>query len=79
MVWTCRNVDCVLHLLLGELGATLLVAPPGESTLPVRVYTLIANTPLSEVASLALLQVSITLLPLVLLALLFRKRKTEMA
>jgi len=72
-------VDCVLHLLLGELGATLLVAPPGESTLPVRVYTLIANTPLSEVASLALLQVSITLLPLVLLALLFRKRKTEMA
>ena len=72
-------MDCVLHLLLGELGATLLVAPPGESTLPVRVYTLIANTPLSEVASLALLQVSITLLPLVLLALLFRKRKTEMA
>ena len=72
-------MDCVLHLLLGELGATLLVAPPGESTLPVRVYTLIANTPLSEVASLAVLQVSITLLPLVLLALLFRKRKTEMA
>ena len=72
--WIVSFIFC-----FGELGATLLVAPPGESTLPVRVYTLIANTPLSEVASLALLQVSITLLPLVLLALLFRKRKTEMA
>jgi iron(III) transport system permease protein len=72
--WIVSFIFC-----FGELGATLLVAPPGESTLPVRAYTLIANTPLSEVASLALLQVSITLLPLVLLALLFRKRKTEMA
>ncbi len=42
-------------------------APPGESTLPVRVYTIIANTPPSEVAALALLQVSIILIPLALL------------
>ena len=32
-------------LSFGELGASILVAPPGESILPVRVYTLIANTP----------------------------------
>ena len=50
----------------GELGATTLVTPPGESTLPVRIYTLIANTPSSEVAALALVQVCIVLLPLAL-------------
>jgi iron(III) transport system permease protein len=48
----------------GELGATVLVAPPGESTLPVRVYTLIANAPSSQVSSLALLQAGIVLIPL---------------
>ncbi len=56
----------------GELGATLLVAPPGESTLPVRVYTLIANTPSSEVAALALLQVGVVLVPLLILGLFIR-------
>src|SRR5215207_2667926 len=59
--WVVSFIFC-----FGELGATVLVAPPGESTLPVRVYTLIANTPSSEVASLALMQVGITGLPLVL-------------
>lgn len=49
----------------GELGATVLVAPPGESTLPVRVYTLIANAPSSQVASLALMQAGIVLMPLI--------------
>ena len=45
----------------------MLVAPPGESTLPVRIYTLIANSPSSEVASLALMQTAIVLIPLALL------------
>jgi ABC-type Fe3+ transport system permease subunit len=53
----------------GELGATALVAPPGESTLPVRIYTLIANTSSSEVAAMALMQVCVTLAPLALLGL----------
>src|SRR5262245_55575188 len=53
----------------GELGATVLVAPPGESTLPVRIYTLIANTSSSEVAALALMQVCVILAPLTLLGL----------
>jgi iron(III) transport system permease protein len=56
----------------GELGTTILVAPPGESTLPVRVYTLIANTPSSDVAALALTQVAIVLVPLALLGALAR-------
>jgi iron(III) transport system permease protein len=50
----------------GELGATILVAPPGESTLPVRLYTLIANAPSAEVAALALMQAGIVLVPLAL-------------
>jgi iron(III) transport system permease protein len=58
----------------GELGATVLVAPPGESTLPVRVYTLIANAPSSEVAALALMQVGILLVPLVLFGMLAHSR-----
>src|SRR5215216_2388856 len=67
--WVVSFIFC-----FGELGATILVAPPGESTLPVRVYTLIANTPSSEVASLALMQVGITVVPLVLLSVFHRTR-----
>lgn len=61
----------------GELGATMLVAPPGESTLPVRIYTLIANTSSSEVAALALMQVCVILVPLVLLGLLAGERRAK--
>jgi iron(III) transport system permease protein len=59
----------------GELGATVLVAPPGESTLPVRVYTLIANAPSSQVASLALIQAGIVLAPVIVFAWFARERK----
>ena len=50
----------------GELGTTILVAPPGEATLPVHVYTLIANAPSADVAALALMQAVIVLIPLAL-------------
>jgi iron(III) transport system permease protein len=60
---------------IGEIGATALVAPPGESTLPVRVYTLIANTPTSNLAALSLAQVIIVFLPLALFALFIRQRE----
>jgi len=59
----------------GELGATVLVTPPGESTLPVRIYTMIANTPSSVVASLALMQAIIILAPLTLFGMLARNRR----
>jgi iron(III) transport system permease protein len=58
----------------GELGATILVAPPGESTLPVRIYTLLANTTSSQVAALALMQAAIVLTPLILLAIVFNRK-----
>ena len=67
--WIVAFIFC-----FGELGATILVAPPGESTLPVRVYTLIANTPSSDVASLALMQLGITLVPLVVLTVFLPKK-----
>jgi ABC-type Fe3+ transport system permease subunit len=51
-------------LVFGELGISILVAPPGEATLPIRVYTIIANTPSSHVAALALLQAAVIFVPL---------------
>ena len=56
-------------LAFGEVGASILVAAPGESTLPIRVYTLIANAPPGHVATLALLQSVVVLCPLALLGL----------
>jgi iron(III) transport system permease protein len=57
----------VFVLAFGELGVSILVAPPGETTLPIRIYTIIANAPSSSVAVLALLQASIILGPLAVL------------
>ncbi|MGH9201304.1 MAG: ABC transporter permease [Vicinamibacterales bacterium] len=54
----------VFVLAFGELGVSILVAPPGETTLPIRIYTIIANTPSSNVAALALLQTAVIFVPL---------------
>jgi iron(III) transport system permease protein len=67
----------VFILAFGELGASILVVPPGATTLPIRIYTIIANTPPAHVAALALLQSVIVLAPLVLLALGMGARRTR--
>jgi iron(III) transport system permease protein len=54
-------------LSFGELGASVLIAPPGESTLPIRIYTIIANAPSAQVAMLALLQAVVIFTPLAVL------------
>jgi iron(III) transport system permease protein len=54
-------------LAFGELGVSILVAPPGEATLPIRIYTIIANAPPSNVAVLALLQATVIFIPLAVL------------
>ncbi len=59
---------------MGELGATVLIAPPGESTLPVRIYTLLTNTTSNQVAALALTQAAIVLTPLILLAIVLNRK-----
>jgi len=65
----------VFILAFGELGVSILVAPPGASTLPIRVYTIIANTPPSQVAALALLQTGVVVMPLAALGVLLSLRK----
>ena len=57
----------VFVLSFGELGASVLVAPPGESTLPIRIYTIAANAPPAQVAVLALLQALVVFAPLAVL------------
>ncbi len=64
-------------LAFGELGVSILVAPPGEATLPIRVYTLIANTPSSHVAALALFQSAVILAPLAGLAVVASRAETQ--
>jgi iron(III) transport system permease protein len=62
-------------LAFGEVGASILVAPPGESTLPIRVYTLTANSPPGHVAALALFQSIVVLCPLTLLGIVLGQRE----
>jgi iron(III) transport system permease protein len=64
-------------LAFGELGVSILIAPPGEATLPIRIYTIIANTPPSHVAALALVQTAVILSPLALLALVVSVREAR--
>jgi iron(III) transport system permease protein len=59
----------VFTLAFGELGASVLVTPAGESTLPIRIYTLIANAPPAQVAALALLQAAVIFSALAILGL----------
>jgi iron(III) transport system permease protein len=54
-------------LAFGELGVSILIAPPGEATLPIRIYTIIANTPPANIAALALLQTGVVFMPLAIL------------
>ena len=65
----------IFVLAFGELGVSILVAPPGEATLPIRIYTLIANTSSAEIAALALLQALVILLPLAGLGAVFSVRE----
>jgi iron(III) transport system permease protein len=64
-------------LAFGEVGTSILVAPPGESTLPIRIYTLTANAPPGYVAALALFQSVVILCPLVLLGITATARSTR--
>jgi iron(III) transport system permease protein len=67
----------VFVLSFGELGASILIAPPGETTLPIRIYTLIANAPPAQVAALALLQAAVVLTPLAMMAAVASLRPSE--
>lgn len=65
----------VFVMAFGELGVSILIAPPGDATLPIRIYTMIANAPSSQVAAFALLQVSVILAGVWALAALAARRE----
>lgn len=62
-------------LCMGELGTTILVAPAGSQTLAVRLFTIEANAPQSQTASVALVLVASCLAPLALAAVLLRRKE----
>jgi len=52
---------------VGELGTTLLVIPPGEATLPIRIYTLMHYGASQIVAALCMVLVVVSLVPITFL------------
>nr|MDQ3959859.1 hypothetical protein [Pseudomonadota bacterium] len=58
---------------LRDTGITMLVYPPGHDTLPVRLFTLMANSPFERVAALCVVLIAATLLPLTVVGLLWMR------
>jgi iron(III) transport system permease protein len=57
---------------LRDLGITMMVYPPAHDTLPVRIFTLMANSPEEVIAALCMIMIVITFLPLSMLALVLK-------
>ncbi len=70
--WLIAFIFC-----LRDLDTTMTVYPPGGETLPVRIYTLMANSPEPGVAALSLILVLITLAALMLMVSLFKGGSLE--
>jgi len=49
---------------LRDIGITMMVYPPAHDTLPVRIFTLMANSPDDVISALCMIMIMITLLPL---------------
>lgn len=62
--WLVGYIFC-----LRDMGISMLVYPPGHDTLPVRIFTLMANGSQSLIAALCVLMLAATLLPVGLLSL----------
>ena len=56
----------IFVLAFGEVAITILLIPPGSSTLPLKIFATIANSPDSVLASLCLFQTSVILVPLLI-------------
>lgn len=48
---------------LRDVGITMIVYPPAHDTLPVRIFTLMANSPEDIISALCVIMITITLLP----------------
>lgn len=60
--WLVAYIFC-----LRDTGLSMLVYPPGYDTFPVRIFTLMANSPAELIAALCVMLVAATLLPLAVL------------
>lgn len=58
ITWLLSFIFCV-----GEIGTTILVYPPGHETLPIALFTVMANSPTDVVAAISVLLVVIVLVP----------------
>jgi iron(III) transport system permease protein len=61
-------------LSIGELETTLLIIPPGETTLPIRIFTLMHYGANKLVAALSVILIIITFVPVILVAMLGKRR-----
>jgi iron(III) transport system permease protein len=68
LMWIISYVFC-----LRDLGVSIVVYPPGEDTLPVRILTLMANGAPSLIAALCVLLIAVTLIPLGAVALWWKR------
>jgi iron(III) transport system permease protein len=66
--WLIAYIFC-----LRDTGITMLVYPPGFDTLPVRIFTLMANGAPDLIAAACVLMIAATVLPLGILALVLRR------
>jgi iron(III) transport system permease protein len=66
--WLVAYIFC-----LRDLGITMMVYPPGHDTLPVRIFTLMANGAPSLIAALCVILIAATVLPLGLLGLVLKR------
>jgi len=62
---------------LRDTGITMLVYPPGYETLPVRIFTLMANGSSQLVAALCILMIAITILPAGTIYLILQSKKRK--
>jgi iron(III) transport system permease protein len=66
--WLVAYIFC-----LRDTGIAMLIYPPGHDTLPVRIFTLMANSPEGLIAALCVLMMAATFLPLIPLGLIVRR------
>ena len=60
---------------LRDTGITMLVYPPGHETLPVRIFTLMANGKQELIAALCVIMIGATLIPLACLCIIYKIAK----
>lgn len=68
--WLVAYIFC-----LRDTGISMVVYPPGHDTLPVRIFTLMANGSADLIAALCVIMIIATLIPLGVLIAVFKSRK----